>query len=94
MGQVEQNVYQGSNGGETYCPLEKDARIVVTSTPRFAFIIDRSSAKMTSPQVENDLGDNHGRQVARSYLQNRIEGCGFYCTSISRCLALYPSKIG
>ena len=31
--QVERHVYQSSKGGETYCPLEQDARIVVTSTP-------------------------------------------------------------
>lgn len=33
-------------------------------------MVVRYAAKMTSPQVEDDLGENHGRQVARSYLQN------------------------
>ena len=64
--QVERHVYQSSNGGETYCPLEKDARIVVTSTPRLAQMVGNKAAQMTSPQVENDLGENHGRKKARS----------------------------
>src|SRR3954467_1652062 len=33
------HAYQGPQGGPTYCPLDRGARIVVTSTPRFAKII-------------------------------------------------------
>ena len=33
---VERHVYQTSEGGATFCPLERDARIIITSTPRFA----------------------------------------------------------
>ena len=33
---VSRHVYQSSAGGETYCPLEVDGRIIVTSTPHFA----------------------------------------------------------
>jgi len=33
---VPRHVYQTSEGGTTFCPLERDARIVLTSTPRFA----------------------------------------------------------
>src|SRR3954469_8328842 len=33
---VARHVYQSPQGGPTYCPLDRDARIVVTSTPRFA----------------------------------------------------------
>ena len=34
-GEVEvlRHVYQTSAGGKTFCPLEREARIVVTSTP-------------------------------------------------------------
>src|SRR3954451_18169723 len=32
---VARHVYQGPQGGTTYCPLDRDARIVVSSTPRF-----------------------------------------------------------
>jgi hypothetical protein len=30
---VARHVYQGPQGGVTFCPLDRDARIVVTSTP-------------------------------------------------------------
>src|SRR3954465_2752289 len=33
---VARHVYQTPQGGPTYCPLDRDARVVVTSTPRFA----------------------------------------------------------
>src|SRR3954454_10370816 len=36
---VARHVYQSSEGGPTYCPLDRDARIVVSSTPRFAKVI-------------------------------------------------------
>jgi hypothetical protein len=29
---IKRHVYQGSTGGTTYCPLEVDARIIITST--------------------------------------------------------------
>jgi hypothetical protein len=77
-GEVEvlRHVYQTSAGGKTYCPLERDARIVVTSTPRFAKIVAHKFACWGSTQVESDLAENHGRQVARSYLQNLAEAVG------------------
>ena len=33
---VLRHVYQRSGGGKTYCPLEREARIIITSTPLFA----------------------------------------------------------
>ena len=33
---VARHVYQSPQGGKTYCPLDRDARIVTSSTPRFA----------------------------------------------------------
>ena len=30
---VERHVYQRSGGGKTYCPMEREARIIITSTP-------------------------------------------------------------
>src|SRR5262245_35563256 len=30
---VKRHVYQSSRGGTTFCPLDRDARIVVSSTP-------------------------------------------------------------
>ena len=36
---VARHVYQSPQGGPTYCPLDRDARIVVSSTPRFAKVV-------------------------------------------------------
>ena len=36
---VPRHVYQTGEGGTTFCPLERDARIILTSTPRFAMLI-------------------------------------------------------
>ena len=74
--EVSRHVYQTSEGGETYCPLDSNARIVVTSTPRFAKQISHKFSEMASTQVEKDLAENHNRKVARSYLQNVADAVG------------------
>src|SRR3954467_13561491 len=67
---VARHVYQSSQGGKTYCPLDRDARIVVSSTPRFAKMIAHKYAEFGSGRVIIDLEENHGRRVARSFVQN------------------------
>ena len=52
---VARHVYQGPQGGPTYCPLDRDARIVVTSTPRFAKILSHKYAEFSSPRAQVDL---------------------------------------
>ncbi len=79
--EIARHVYQSSKGGETYCPLERDARIVVTSTPRLAKIVSNKYANLASTQVQRDLADNHGRNVARSYLQNLSEAVGSFAAA-------------
>ena len=73
---VERHVYQSSAGGATFCPLEVDGRIIVTSTPRFAQQISHKYAEMSGPRVVNDLRENHGRQVPRSFVQTLAETVG------------------
>jgi hypothetical protein len=67
---VERHVYQGSKGGATYCPLDRDARIVVSSTPKFAKMVSSKYAEFGSARVQHDLGDNHGRAVSRCLVQD------------------------
>jgi hypothetical protein len=67
---VERHVYQGPQGGATYCPLERDARIVVSSTPKFAKMVASKYAEFGSARVRHDLGDNHGRAVSRCLVQD------------------------
>jgi hypothetical protein len=67
---VERHVYQGPQGGKTYCPLDRDARIVVSSTPRFAMMLAHKYAEFGAARVREDLQRNHGRAVARSFVQD------------------------
>ena len=67
---VARHVYQSPQGGKTYCPLDRDARIVTSSTPRFAKMIAHKYAEFGSGRVLIDLEENHGRKVARSFVQN------------------------
>ncbi len=71
--EVARHVYQRAAGGKTYCPLDRDARIVVRSTPKFAKQVSWKFAQGSSVMVQRDLAENHGRRVARSYLQNLAE---------------------
>jgi hypothetical protein len=67
--ELERHVYQRSGGGATYCPLEREARIVITSTPRFAKQVSSKFAQGTARDVQRDLAENHARPAAVSYLQ-------------------------
>jgi hypothetical protein len=67
---VERHVYQSSRGGKTYCPLDRNARIVVSSTPKFAKMVSHKYAEFGSARVTKDLAENHGRTVARCFVQD------------------------
>lgn len=66
---VERHVYQSSRGGKQFCPLEKEARIVLTATPGFAQLVSLKYAEMGSSRALVDLEQSHGRTIARSYLK-------------------------
>ena len=67
---LARHVYQGPQGGPTYCPLDRDARIVVSSTPRFAKTLSHKYAEFSSSRVQVDLQENHGRVVSRCLIQD------------------------
>jgi hypothetical protein len=71
--EVCRHVYQQACGGETFCPLERNARIIMTATPRYAKMISHKYAYNASTTVQQDLADNHGLSSARSYIQNIVE---------------------
>ena len=70
---VNRHVYQRSGGGKTYCPLERDGRIIMTSTPFFAKQVSSKLAYGSAREVQRDLSDNHARSVAVSYIQRVSE---------------------
>jgi hypothetical protein len=67
---VERHVYQTGEGGVTFCPLEREARIILTSTPRFAKQISNKYGEMPAPRVLKDLAANHARAVSLSLVQD------------------------
>ena len=73
---VERYVYQSSRGGRIYCPLEHQGRIIRGATPRFASQLSHKYAQLNVRAVQSDLAENHGRQVATSYIQNVAEWVG------------------
>ena len=48
-------VYKSYQGGQTPCPMDQNARIIVNSTPAFARMVSWKYAQMAAPQVEDDL---------------------------------------
>jgi len=70
---VERHVYQRSGGGKTYCSLEREARIIMTSTPLFAKQVSSKLAYGSARDVQRDLVENHRRPVAVSYIQRVSE---------------------
>src|SRR4051794_19647846 len=67
---VARHVYQTGYGGTTFCPLERDARILLTSTPRFAKQISNKYGEGAAARVVKDLTCNHGRPVSLALVQD------------------------
>lgn len=77
-GAVEVNrfVYQTSDGGKTYIPLDVGSRIINTSTPKFAKMVSSKYAGDGAPGVQRDLEENHNRPVALSFIKNISDSVG------------------
>jgi hypothetical protein len=73
---VDRHVYQTSEGGTTFCPLEQKARIILTSTPFFAKQVSAKYAEMAGKRVVRDLKSNHGRSVSLCLVQDLAEMVG------------------
>ena len=89
---VNRHVYQRSVGGKTYCPLEREARIIVTSTPLFAKQVSSKMSKMAGKEVKNDLSENHGRKVAISCIQRLSEAVGSLVQAKEEAWSYAPPK--
>jgi hypothetical protein len=73
---IDRHVYQTSAGGATFCPLERDARIILTSTPLFAKQVSSKYAEMPGGRVVNDLRENHRREVSLCLVQDLAGAVG------------------
>jgi hypothetical protein len=67
---IARHVYQTGEGGATFCPLERDARIILTSTPRFAKQISNKYGEGPADRVVRDLSGNHARAVSACLVQD------------------------
>ena len=70
---IKRHVYQTSKGGAVFCPLENSARIILTSTPRFAAQVSCKTAEMGAGCVVDDLKINHNREVVKNTVQRLSE---------------------
>jgi len=70
---IARHVYQGTRGGPTYCPLDRDARIVASSTPKFAKTVAHKYAEFSSARLREDLQQNHGRSIPRGLARDIAE---------------------
>ncbi len=71
--EVKRHVYQKGGGGKTYCPMDREARIIIASTPFLAKQVSSKLAYGSAREVKRDLEDNHGRPVTVSYIQRVSE---------------------
>jgi hypothetical protein len=70
---LNRHVYQTNDGGKTYCPMEIDGKVIVTSTPKFAKMLSSKYAEFGAGRVMIDLKENHGRTVFKSFIQNIVD---------------------
>src|SRR4028118_1494946 len=66
--------YQGMftrvpRAGRHECPLEREARIVTSATPRFAMQLAHKYGEHSAIRVREDLRLNHNRVIAKAYVQ-------------------------
>ena len=89
---VNRHVYQRSVGGKTFCPRDREARIIVTSTPLFAKQVSSKMSNMAGKEVKNDLSENHGRFVAISCIQRLSEAVGSIVQAKEEAWSYAPPK--
>jgi len=71
---VDRQVYQSSQGGKTYVPLESGSKVIGTATPKFAKMVSSKYSTDAAPGVQRDLAENHSRPVALSFIKNECVG--------------------
>jgi len=90
-------VYQGSNGGKLYIPLEESARILRDATPRLAKQVSSKYSNMSARKVQRDFSENHARKLSRDYIQNLGQAIGELIENeeerVSYTIPIKPSDI-
>jgi len=79
--EVERYVYQTSQGGRGYVPLEADGRMVLNSTPRYSQIVSGKYARLGADAIREDLLECNGRRISRNYAKRLSD----YVGTIAQC---------
>jgi hypothetical protein len=66
---LSRHVYQSPSGGKTFCPWDREARIITSATPRFAMQLSHKYAEGSALRVVEDLRLNHNRAIAKAFVQ-------------------------
>ena len=69
-------MYQGTKGGATYIPLNLNARIIHSATPKLAKQISHKYSKLSVDEVKTDFESNHKRKLSRGYIQAVSDAVG------------------
>jgi hypothetical protein len=67
---VERYVYQGTAGGATEVPLECNARIIASSTPRWARVVSSKYSAGNAGAAARDIWESHRLEVSRCFIQD------------------------
>ena len=70
------HVYQTNEGGCTFCPLDNDARIITSATPKLAKMVSSKYSESGATHVQKDLESNHGRHLSKQYIQSLSQSIG------------------
>jgi len=73
---VERHVYQTARGGKTFCPLERDARLLLNATPRLAKLVSFKYSGAGANRVARDFEESHGRKISRGYVKSLSDSVG------------------
>lgn len=73
---LERHVYQSSQGGRTYCPLEEHGRIIANATPHFAKVTSSLYATQSGRAVLRHLETTLQRTLSLDCLQSIADNCG------------------
>ncbi|MDR1115239.1 MAG: hypothetical protein LBL33_03665 [Tannerella sp.] len=78
------HVYQRTEGGKTHCPLDKDACVIIFSTPKFAKMASSRYTCGSSRQVQRDLKANHSRIISGNYIRDISQSAGKLSETVTR----------
>jgi hypothetical protein len=78
---VARHVYQTSEGGKTFCPLEENARMVLNATPKFAKLVSYKYAEAGADAVVDDLRECHHRKISNRYVKSLGDTVGAYAVA-------------